>query len=389
MSTESRTELTPRHDEVDGVLMLRAALRHGLDVELYPRQVFTAICQGTELSFVHGLPGTSGLAPVTYAQDKRMRRALMERAEVPVPRGATFTMGRGIPGARRFAADVGFPVVVKPAVGDNAIETFRGVYDAEGMDLALDYLSTPPAERAGFSRAAYGLTELREPGEVDGRRVVPPGYQFMVEKQLDGEQLRVLIIDGQVRSVLRCEGAPSDSSLSGGEEILDRVHQGLVALAERAAAVIPGLAVVALDIVVPDPFAAPEGQTVGVVEYSERPGLWVQATADRDLARQLAEEILRSYAADLSVTLPEAREEVSVGFEAHAVPDVAEGAAAIERAAAAAGLRVEITGTDRLAGIVTADLSGDADAVAHLANALLDGVIEGQRVMLGVLTHRA
>src|SRR5699024_6140981 len=130
VSTESQNELHLNPIECDGVLLLRAALRYGLDVSLYPRQILLASAAGLpELSFVHGLPGTSGLGPVTYAQDKRMRRALMERSGIPVPRGATFTMGRGVNGAKKFASELGFPVVIKPAIGDNVIETFRNLHD--------------------------------------------------------------------------------------------------------------------------------------------------------------------------------------------------------------------------------------------------------------------
>jgi ABC-type transport system substrate-binding protein len=46
-------------------------------------------------------------------------------AGLPVPKGATFSVGRGVRDAKNFAERIGYPVVVKPAMGDNAIETFR------------------------------------------------------------------------------------------------------------------------------------------------------------------------------------------------------------------------------------------------------------------------
>ncbi|WP_022919010.1 hypothetical protein [Ruania albidiflava] len=386
MSSETLSQKIAPHEEFDGVLALRALLRAGLDVEVYPRQVVYAPARnGVDLSFVHGIPGSSGLGPVTYAQDKRMQRGLLERHGVPVPRSATFTMGRGISGAKRFARKVGYPVLVKPAVGDNGIETFRNIRSSGGIDAALDYLRTPPSERPGFSRAAYGLTELREPGEENGRIVVPPGYMFMVEKQLEGTYLRVLVSDGEVRSIIQCEGVPTDESFIGGTEILGQTHPSLNELALRAVAALPGLSLAAIDFVVENPVRPVDEQDLGVVELSERPALWVQARVDPTWAEQLAEDLVRRYATAEGHSLPEPRPSVSVTLEAHALPDATEGGQAIVEAATARGLQAEVTDVDQTAGTVYAKLSGDAGIVAHLVNEMLNGSIDEQRVMLAVV----
>src|SRR5690625_1231069 len=161
MSLETPIQPGLGADLRDGYEVHAAALRRGMNVVLYPRQVLVASDQsGEELAFVHGVPETSSLGPVTYAQDKRMRRALLERAGLPVPRGTTFSVGRGVAGAKKFAERIGYPVVVKPAIGDNAIETFADLQTEEQFDAAIDRLRIPPSERETFTRAAYGLTEL-------------------------------------------------------------------------------------------------------------------------------------------------------------------------------------------------------------------------------------
>ncbi|WP_159619785.1 hypothetical protein [Ruania rhizosphaerae] len=340
---------------------------------------------GVELSFVHGVPGTSALGPITYAQDKRMQRGLLERNGVPVPPGATFTMGRGIEAAKRTASKLGYPVVVKPAVGDNGIETFRDIHDEADLDAAIDYLRNPTSEREGFSRSAYGLTELREPGEENGRLVVPPGYMFVVEKQLSGEYLRVLVSDGEVRSVIRCEGVPSDGSIVGGEDVTEIAHSDVRDLALRASAALPGLGLCSLDLVVPDATAAIDDRPVGVVEFSERAGLAVQAKVAPTDAERLSEGIMRRYARSLGLRISDPNEVVTYDFEAHSLPDPERGSGDIVAAASSVGIRGEIRAVDTVGGRVDGTFSGDAGRMAHLVNELIDGAVKGHSIMLVVL----
>lgn len=370
--------------ELDGVLALRASLRYGLDVEILPRQILiaTETNSSDELSFVHGIPGSTGLAPVTYAQDKRMRRAQMESAGVPVPKGGTFSLGYGSKLAGRYAKQIGYPITVKPAVGDNGIEAFLGIRNRRELREALAYLSQPTSERGTFTRAAYGLTELREPGIEDGKVTVPPGYLFIVEKHLTGKYLRFLINEGKVISAILCEGYPVDRTLSSGREVLNEIHPELIELATRAGQVIPGISVAAVDIVVPNPTAALKGQTYGLVEYSERPYLWVQGVVDPGLPLALSDEIFRTYAKRQGFELPEPKETIELSFEAHAIPDARAGARAMEEAAANGGFELQVSDVDQLGGAVSGTIVGDAMAVAIFADALLEGKIDDTPVMM-------
>lgn len=388
MPVEPPNGIAPQRDELDGALILGAALRYGLSVEVYPRQVVATI-EPTDinLSFVHGIPGSSGLGPVTYAQDKRMRRALMERAGIPVPRGATFTMGRGVPGAINFAEQLAFPVTISPAIGDNGIESFRRVRSRDDMERTLRYLRTPPSEREGFTRAAYGLTELREPGVEDGQLVVPPGYMFMVQKDIPGVYLRALVVGQQVVSAVQYHDFAAAEGFAGGTEILEDVHPTIASLAQRAAGVIPGLALAAVDLVVQDPLEPAEGQEIAVVEFSERPDLWVQDAIDSTLGRHLAERIVLTYSEGSGHRLPPPRDRVTVAFEAHAVPDVASCAEDLTAAAFEVGLAVGGSSTDPVAGVVRTSITGDPTAIAHLTDALLAGKVTDQPVMLAVLAQ--
>lgn len=341
------------------------------------------------MSFVHGIPGNTGLAPVTYAQDKRMRRAQMERAGIPIPKGATFSLGYGSKLAARYAKQIGYPITVKPAVGDNGIEGFLNIRNRRGMREALAYLSQPTTERETFTRASYGLTELREPGIEDGKVTVPPGYLFIVEKHLVGQYLRFLVVDGEVVSAILCEGYPVDRTLSGGREVLSELHPEVVDLAARAGQVIPGVPAVAVDIVIPNPAAPLEGQTYGLVEYSERPYLWVQGVVDPELPLVLSDKIFRSYADKLGFTLSAPRDEIELSFDAMAIPDARAGAKAMEETAKKWGFELQVSDVDQLGGSVSGTLSGDALLIAAFADALLDGKIDDTPVMMASFRPKA
>ncbi len=278
---------------------------------------------------------------------------------------------------------------MKPAVGDNGIEGFLNIRNRRGMREALAYLSQPTTERETFTRASYGLTELREPGIEDGKVTVPPGYLFIVEKHLVGQYLRFLVVDGEVVSAILCEGYPVDRTLSGGREVLNELHPEVVDLAARAGQVIPGVPAVAVDIVIPNPAAPLEGQTYGLVEYSERPYLWVQGVVDPELPLVLSDKIFRSYADKLGFTLSAPRDEIELSFDAMAIPDARAGAKAMEETAKKWGFELQVSDVDQLGGSVSGTLSGDALLIAAFADALLDGKIDDTPVMMASFRPKA
>ncbi|GAA1410558.1 hypothetical protein AUR04nite_12560 [Glutamicibacter uratoxydans] len=367
------------YDQFDGVLALSSALEAGLKVDLYPRQVL--ICAndaGQSLSFVHGLPATSGLAPVTFAQDKRMRRSMMERLGFPVPKGATFSLGHGVTLAKKFARTIGYPVSVKPAIGDNGIEAFVGLTGASGIDKALSYLSQPTYIRDEFSRAAYGLTELREPGYDDeGNLTVPPGYMFLLEKHPIGRYVRFLVIDGKVVSAIDCNGIPSTGGFTKGFRVLEDLDPQTIDLVSRAAKVIPGLDVVSMDLIIPNLSAPLREQEVFIVEFSERPGLWLQHKVDVSLAFEMGREILATYAANEQVVVPPSNETRQGTLHIHALPDAEGSVKAISQSAKNHGIEFSVAEVDQLAGSMEAQIKAQAIDIALFMNALLGGEVDG------------
>lgn len=368
----------------DGYEVHQAALRSGLNVLLLPRQVMTAgrdSGDATELSFVHGVPQTSTLSAVTFAQDKRMRRALLTSAGLPIPKGGSYSVGRGMRSAGKLIARIGYPVVVKPAVGDNTIESQTGLRDEQEFTAAVEYLRTPTVERAEYTKAAYALTMLSEPEELDGRVVMPGSYRFLLERHVSGQYLRFLVIDDEVRSVVHCPKGPWRTD-EAHEDVTATTHAGLLRLARHAVRAVPGLAIAAVDIVARDAQRGPAEQDVWIVELSERPWLAVQHGVSAEESERLGAEILRTHAKQLSVSLDGLVDEVAVDIHIEGLTESAAAVAAFVDAGRSAGLRGSLTVTDAVEGFADGVLQGDPREIARLTELLLDGRLAGHRGML-------
>ncbi len=388
MLADQRSTLTGEAIEPalrDGYEIHRTALRHGFDVTLYPRQVLMARhpSSGTPLSFVHGIPQSSTLAAVTFAQDKRMRREMLSAAGLPVPEGMTFAIGQERDTAKHFAHRVGWPVVVKPVGGDNMREVFAGLRNEKALDEAIDHFRTPEMERPTFTRTAYSLTLLLEPDEEDGRTVAPAKYQLLVERHVSGHYLRVLVVDGTAVSAVQCPAGLADPAGEPNREVLGELHPSIVTLAINAAQTIPGLAVAAVDMVVDDHRRAASAQEIRIVEFSERPSLSAQAGVSEELSRQLGDLLLTQHAREVGVNGDPPQEVASIDFAVEGVTDPPGVISAIGDAATELGVTPEqLRVTDQVEGTAEGALHGPPESIARIFELLLAGRLAGQRAML-------
>lgn len=371
----------------DGYEVHQAALRRGLDVLMLPRQVMMVNLPGggpsTELSFVHGVPSTSTLSAVTFAQDRRMRRARLVEEGIPVPKGGTFSIANGVDDAKRLINKMGYPVVVKPAAGDNMVEVHTGLRDAAAVDTAIEYLRTHVDERSTYVKAAYALTLLGDPEEVDGRRTVPRSYRFLVEKQVPGIYLRFLVVDGEVASVVRCPGGGAiDTSSEGNQDVTGETHPSLTEMARSAVRAVAGLSVAAVDIVIADYGRDVATQDVWIVELSERPWLVAQAAVSESKSAAAGEAILAAHAVERSVALPTARNEVSVTMRLEGITDAVQAATDLKSAIDEYRLAGELTVIDAVEGVADGVLTGSPGDIASFAEHLLNGDVNGHRAML-------
>lgn len=309
-ATQTLAGVDPNH--LDGVAVLRVLLEQETGLEIYPRQIVIVRDIGEEeFIYSHGVPDTTALTAATTVQHKRMRRALIRRSGVRIPDGGTFPVGVGIPRSKRFAERLGYPVVLKPAVGDPGTFWFTDITNEEELDAAIAAVKTPVDKREGIFHSGYTPLVLGQPGSEDGEPTVPRNYRYLIEKRMTGVLVRFLVNQGVILSALECEGSPTDGSFRGGKEILPEVHAELRGKVLDAYQAIPDLAVAAIDVVVSDPSAPLFGQNWAVVDYFERPFLWVHAATNSAAALDLAERIVRAHFAESGFAVKKAPARIS------------------------------------------------------------------------------
>jgi hypothetical protein len=384
MDADARVTVPPIHPFLrDGFEVHAAALERGMNVTLLPRQVLL-VGSGNPIlgdaSFVHGVPQSSTVSGVTYAQDKRVRRALLEKNGFTVPRGATFSIGKSARQAVNFAEGIGFPVVLKPTMGDNTIGVMPSIATRDEMREAIEYLHTPVDIREDFTRASYAMTELREPGIRDGIAVAPSSYRFLVERQVSGHYVRALVVDGTVRNALHCPSGPWQPE-AGFRDVTDELHQSISEYVVRAASVIPGLALAVVDVVVPNLKQSASSKDIFIVEFSERPWLASQWHLNPALSAGLAAEILTFELRGVPLQPVRSQVRTEVLFGGAVSPAAFKGS--FERSAHGLGLDSSLEVSDPALGYISGSVGGDPRTIAWLTETALDEGVEGYKAMLG------
>lgn len=159
-----------------GHMMERQALARGMSTIRFSKGAFVANDGVHEpLLFKWSrspLSSASALALCTHKEATRLR---LGRAGVPVPKGRTFRNG-DFDTAREFADSLGYPVVVKPAMGVRGIGVVAGIQNRSELDSAFEQLRQSKL------------------GEQD----------FIVEKHISGQDYRIVVVgDEVIAAILR------------------------------------------------------------------------------------------------------------------------------------------------------------------------------------------
>ncbi|WP_146341508.1 hypothetical protein [Nesterenkonia sp. NBAIMH1] len=247
---------------IDGYQVHRAALARDLDVLSLPRQVLLAGRSRSvpaEISFTHGVPEASDLAAVTFAQDHRLKRALLDRAEVPTPPGASFSW-QSLKKAEKYAEKLGYPVVLREGVGENPVRAIGGITSGDELRSAFMTLRRrDKADRTPGSNpyvAGYATTRLTFTYDDDGHEVAPLKSRMLVEKQMPGRPIRAFIVGDSLIAAVELDVDHS----TGVRSVTDELSADDAALFVRTLAAVPGLAFASIDAVA-NPNAGQEGES--------------------------------------------------------------------------------------------------------------------------------
>lgn len=366
---------------IDGYQVHRAALSRSLNTLSLSRQVLLASSSSTvpaQLSYAHGVPEASGLAAVTFAQDHRLKRALLDRAQIPTPTGASFSW-KSIVDAEKWAERIGYPIVLREGVGENPVRAIGNIMSAEQLRAAFNQLRRrDKADRTPGSNphiAGYATTRLTFTYDEEGNEVAPLRSRMLVEKQVLGRAIRAFVVDNR----LVCAVELDADSASGVRDITGELSPEYSALFRRTAAAVPGLACATVDGV-EDPNAH-DSQTDAllITGISERPRMETYISADASLGNVIGDALLTFQAQEAGLDLPPAVESVVKDIEVEGLRRADHVAESLPEVADSYGVKIDIEQVDAVSGDIMGSIRGTPEGLAAVAELLMAGYLVKDR----------
>ncbi|MCY7409078.1 MAG: cyanophycin synthetase, partial [Chitinophagales bacterium] len=265
---------------------------------------------------------TSNIA-VEIACDKEETKNLLEKAEIPVPRGMICYNEDDL---KNVIKKIGYPLVTKPINGNHGkgITTNLLNWDdvVKGMEAAQKYSQAVIAEKfiTGYDHRILVIdykficAAKRTPASVigDGRKTI---QQLIDEVNTDPRRgyghekvLTSIKVDEFTEKILREKNLTLDSVIAKGEElwlkptanistggtaedVTDLVHPDNIFMCERIARII-GLDICGIDIMTPD-LSQPIGQIGGaILEVNAAPGFRMHLAPTSGLPRNVADPVI-------------------------------------------------------------------------------------------------
>jgi GNAT-family acetyltransferase (TIGR03103 family) len=281
-------------------IIAEEALRRGIRVEVTDPEFgeMRLSVGGRTVLTLESLSEFTTAVAMSRCDDKRVTRRIMQRAGVRVARGATAAEG-DLAAASGLLREVG-EVVVKPARGEQGRGITVGVTDDAGLqravahallfcpDVLVEELVEGDDLRVVVIDRQVVAAAIRRPAEVvgDGRNPVTELIRSTSrrrERATGGESS--IPLDDTTAEVVAASGWAMDDVPPNGErirvrrtanlhtggtieDVTDRLHRDIAAAAVRAASEL-GIPVTGLDFLVPDV----SGSDYVFIEANERPGL--------------------------------------------------------------------------------------------------------------------
>lgn len=260
---------------------------------------------------------------VELACDKEDTKDLLDKSEIPVPKGDVIKTERGL---REVIEDIGFPIVIKPINGNhgrgittnigNLEDALVAFHEAKKVSrsIIVERYITGSDYRLLVINYQLVAAALRTPAAVtgDGKSTI---QELIDEVNKDPRRgyghekvLTEIKVDEMTKKILNEEGLELDSVLEDGrelylkdtanlstggtaEDVTDIVHPHNVFLAERIAKVI-GLDICGIDIMTTD-ITKPLHETGGaVLEVNAAPGFRMHLAPTKGLPRNVASHVI-------------------------------------------------------------------------------------------------
>ena len=332
-----------------GHLAEREALALGLSTTRYSKGVFLASDGIKEpINFKwnrHPLVSAVALGLCTHKEATRLQ---LQRAGIPVPQGRTFERG-DIVNARAFAERIGYPVVMKPAMGVRGIGVVANIQNEAELNDAYelmtgtrlgdqDFIVEKHINGKDYRIVVVGnqvvAAILREPASVvgDGVQSVaelllnrnsarrrnphlwarPPQYNAAAKYQLDRQGLTINSVPESGRGV----SLGSTNSLSQGGEsmaVLEDMHPSILEACLKVVRSVPGMDYCGVDFLLEDHTKPLDEQDAGICELNAHAAIgncqYPMFGRPRPVARIVMHEVAHRFGLKVA---PEPAEQVAL-----------------------------------------------------------------------------
>lgn len=395
-------------DGTKGFLLEREALQYGMSSTRFPNGAFVVEDPAAQrLAFKWGRsPLASGVA-LSICSYKEATRRLLERFDIPVPRGRVFSMDVREQ-AMDYADRVGYPVVCKPVAGLRGIGVVTNIGSRGELKQALELYSQSELGSDDF------VIEEQVPGEdyrivIIGDEVVASVVRAPASVVGDGVHTvfdlieyknrarklnphlssRLIKLGASVEFQLQTAGldyasvplkgervllANSANLSQGGDsfEIADEIHPSIKELAVKAVQAVPGLGFCGLDMLIEDHRKPVTEQRVTVIELNAHAAIGSAQYPMWGTPYPVAERFFRETAARAEISLPENKQET---LSVRVVVRGAVTGVGYRRWLAAHAESFDVKGfvKNEKQRIVEAHFEGSADAVAALCYLAING----------------
>lgn len=367
---------------LDGYFIHRSALERGMNILALPRQVLLASDRQREpgeVAFTHAVPLSSSLSAVTFAQDRRLRRALFERMNVPKPRGASFSH-LGLKNASAWVKRFGYPVTVKEAIGENDGRAIRNVASDAELDVAFHTLrQRGEADRAPGSNpyiSGYTTTRLSFRVDDEGNQLAPAKTRMLLERQSKGVTIRGFVVGGRIIAAVELDESLDEGSADVTDALTPEQESALLG----AANAIPGLGSATVDVVQRRRrFLRRRKLRPLVTELSERPRMGAFYALNAGLADRIAGALLDAEARNADVRLEPAAATIERDVVIEGVGRADEVGEQLRSTFAASDVEFDMQHIDEVEGRLRARCSGSPATVAAVLELLMAGELMDDR----------